>query len=105
MIAACARVGANAPKGAGELSLSGVKQDVLGEKRRINSRFWARLQRYRRPCESRGPYAAASRFWAIGVDTFVKNSGRVVMRPSFPRAHREPYCASPSPPFFDAAFR
>jgi len=26
MIAACARVGANAPKGGGELSLSGVKQ-------------------------------------------------------------------------------
>src|SRR6476469_9780566 len=49
----------------------------------MHSRFQARLQRHRRPCESRGPYAAASRFEAVGVDTLHNNQGRWLWVPAF----------------------
>ena len=56
MIAACAAFGANAPNGAGDGSLSGVKRCVLESKRRMHSRFCdaTSTMSSRRPASSMG---------------------------------------------------
>src|SRR5256885_627780 len=106
MIARCAALGANASNGAGEVSLSGVKQDPRLKRRMLSRLLW-RLQRCKYSAVILRSRALARRLegWPQALAAYpsrlaVKNGEHLRMTSVYVAGHRKDHAA-----FFGAALR